>query len=127
MKVDEIHRLIGQRPTHWEMDFTPPLGDWDVEELWYEQFNQVFNSLGQALNKNLIAGYHVTKGLIDEMATPLRSVIQAYRIMEKLDDQHHGNHLHAHVKKSGQRALPRKKSNTGPPWNPHARGGRGGK
>lgn len=137
MRIEKARELWQHRPTTWEIDLTPPVDEEDEDQLGFQQFLGILRQFGKNLAiQGGLLGTTIHTGIqgiansfhvVDEAANPLNDIIKAYRVMESLDDARHGNHLHAQVEKKGQSALPKRKTNTGPPWNPHARGGKGGR
>lgn len=136
MRIEKARELWQHRPTTWEMDLTPPV-DEEGEDLLFADFLGTFKQFGKNLaTQSGLLGTAIHTGIqgvansfhvVDEAVNPLSDIVKAYRVMESLDDARHGNHLHVQVERKGQPALPKRKTNTGPPWNPHARGGKGGR
>jgi hypothetical protein len=134
MTSQSLDRFFNAVPTEWQMDLTPPQGEWDEEEvftldeamknMWYN-FRAPFVQLGKQFGKIFGAAQH--QAVLDEYASAIKAVSDAYAILEEQDNELHGlhlNHTHISLAKKNQ-SLPRRKANSGPAWNPHARGGRG--
>jgi hypothetical protein len=135
MTSQSLDRFLNAIPTEWQMDLTPPQGEWD-EELQLLPFQEAmagmfahvsapFVQLGKQFGRIFGAAQH--QAVLDEYASAIKAVSDAYAILEEQDNELHGlhlNHTHISLAKKNQ-SLPRRKANSGPAWNPHARGGRG--
>jgi hypothetical protein len=134
MTSQSLDRFLNAIPTEWQMDLTPPQGEWDEDEIitldeamknMWDNFRAPFIQLGQQFGKIFGAVQH--QAALDEYASAIKAVSDAYAILEEQDNELHGlhlNHTHISLAKKNQ-SLPRRKANSGPAWNPHARGGRG--
>lgn len=140
-KFDDFRFAV---PTCWTVDLTPPTQEeWELEEIkntnpfvfsvlqgaWY--LSTIPTMLRGAIEEYVKAA---TKGMraIQEVGATLYYLDEAER------NKHgtytvHGNGpprnytVGSHQPKSKKVRLPPRKTNTGPPWDPHKKGGKGGR
>lgn len=119
------------RPSCWTVDLTRP-EEWDEEQSMQETF--IFNL--RAAYLDLARCMHgptktlVTQGTrfhqaMMELGRSQGAMRPFFHELEKWEEQKNGTEQV--VSHNPKVKLPKRKTNSGPKWDPHARGGRGGR